>query len=145
MLNNAIVGAHFQHLDLNVHTTAHLFRAVQEGIAFSFRYGLDIMRENNIQPAVIRAGKANMFLSEVFTQSFVNATGVPVELYHNDGSVGAAIGAGIGAKYFTEQEAFVNIKPLSRTEPVATQDYNVIYGKWKNSLQQLLQQENDTL
>ena len=59
------------------------------------------MRENGMNPTVIRAGKANLFLSELFTQTFVNVTGIPVELYKNDGSVGAALGAGIGAGIFT--------------------------------------------
>ena len=97
MLQNKIIGAHINNIDLNKHTKAHIFRAVQEGIAFAFRYGLDIMRENNLHPTIIRAGKSNLFLSDVFVQSFVNATGVAVELYSNDGSVGAALGAGIGA------------------------------------------------
>ena len=87
-------------------------------IAFAFRYGLDIMRENGLNPAIIRAGKSNMFLSSVFTEAFVNATGVPVELYESDGSVGAAIGAGIGAKTFkNESEAFEQMKPLNLIEP----------------------------
>ena len=97
MLQNKMIGAHISNIDLNKHTKAHIFRAVQEGIAFAFRYGLDIMRENDLHPTIIRAGKANLFLSDVFIESFVNATGVAVELYENDGSVGAALGAGIGA------------------------------------------------
>jgi xylulokinase len=97
MLNNKNIGAHFHHIDLNIHSRAHIFRAVQEGIAFAFRYGLDIMRENGMKPALIRAGKANMFSSELFIEAFVNACGVPVELYSNEGSTGAAIGAGIAA------------------------------------------------
>jgi len=137
MLNNKIVGAHFHHLDFNVHTTAHMARAVQEGIAFSFRYGLDIMRENGIEPTVIRAAKANMFLSDVFTQSFVNATKVPVELYNDAGSTGAAIGAGIGANIFTEKEALATVKPLKREEPVSESKYEEFYQKWKNTLEKL--------
>ena len=86
MLNNKPVGAHIQNIDLNIHTRRTCFRAVQEGIACAFRYGLDIMRENGMNPSVIRAGKANLFLSDLFTETFVNATGVPVELYKNDGS-----------------------------------------------------------
>ncbi len=104
MLNNKIVDAHLQNINLNKHTTAHLVRAAQEGIAFAFRYGLDIMRSNGMQPAVIKAGKANMFLSPVFTEAFVNATHVPVELYDCDGSVGAALGAGIGAGYISSRQ-----------------------------------------
>jgi xylulokinase len=131
MLNNKIVGAHFDGIDFNIHTRAHIFRAVQEGIAYAFRYGLDIMRENGMEPKVIRAGRANMFLSPVFTEAFVNATGVPVELYQSDGSVGAAIGAGIGAKAFAnEQEAFSKMKPLQLVEPTKADVYNEQYQQW---------------
>src|SRR5882757_6315575 len=95
MFENKILNSDIQNIDFNIHGTGHLVRAAQEGIAFAFRYGLDIMKENGIQPKIIRAGKANMFLSDVFAESFVNAINVPVELYNCDGSVGAATGAGI--------------------------------------------------
>lgn len=132
MLKNKIIGAHISNIDLNHHTKAHIFRAVQEGIAFAFRYGLDIMRENNFHPSVIRAGKANLFLSDVFVQSFVNATGVAVELYENDGSVGAALGAGIGTKvYQSYNEAFAPLKPLARFEPTNFPLYDSLYHQWK--------------
>jgi xylulokinase len=135
ILNNKIVGAHFDCIDFNVHTRAHIMRASQEGIAFAFRYGLDIMRENGMHPTVIRAGRSNMFLSPVFTEAFVNATGVPVELYESDGSVGAAIGAGIGAKTFkNESEAFEKFKPLQLVEPTQADEYDKHYQDWKNVL-----------
>lgn len=139
MLNNKIIGAHFYGIDLNIHTRLHIFRASQEGIAFAFRYGLDIMRENEMHPTVIRAGKSNMFLSEVFTEAFVNATGVPVELYNSDGSIGAAIGAGIGAKAFNnEQEAFSKMKRLQLIEPNKQEIYNHLYQEWKEVLEKHL-------
>jgi xylulokinase len=135
MLNNQLTGAHINHIDLNLHTQAHLLRAVQEGIAFAFRYGLDIMRENGMNPTVIRAGKSNLFLSELFTKTFVNITGVPVELYKNDGSVGAALGAGIGAEVFASQtEAFQHMHPLELIEP-KTQQLEPVYQQWKALLQ----------
>lgn len=135
MLNNKIVGSSINDIDLNKHTPAHLYRAAQEGIAYAFRYGLDIMRENNIQPTVIRAGKANMFLSDVFIDAFVNVTNVPVELYENDGSVGAALGAGIGAKIFADEKAaFKNMKRLKLIEPNGRHEYDESYEKWKNIL-----------
>ena len=135
MLNNKIVGSHIHNIDLNKHTAAHVYRAGQEGIAFAFRYGLDIMRENNMHPSVIRAGKANMFLSNVFTEAFVNATNVPVELYESDGSVGAALGAGIGAKIFSNaKEAFTKMKPLQLIEPTKADEYNALYKKWRDYL-----------
>src|SRR5205823_4590217 len=100
------------------------------------RYGLDIMRENGMNPTIIRAGKSNMFLSPLFTEAFVNATGVAVELYESDGSVGAAIGAGIGAKVFAnEQEAFSKMKPLQLIEPDKQAEYESLYQEWKKVLE----------
>jgi len=132
MLQNKMIDAHVGNIDLNKHTKAHIFRAVQEGIAFAFRYGLDIMRENDLHPTIIRAGKANLFLSDVFIQSFVNATGVAVELYENDGSAGAALGAGIGAGiYKTIGDAYTNFKPLRKFEPTNVALYNELYLEWK--------------
>ncbi|MFD3002341.1 xylulokinase [Pontibacter toksunensis] len=135
VLNNKMVGVHFHNIDLNLHTQAHIFRAVQEGIVFAFRYGLDIMRENGMNPQVIRAGQANLFLSPLFAQAFVDATNVPVELYQNDGSVGAALGAGIGSTVFsTPEEAFSNFKPVKLIEPKATAEYEPIYQEWRGFL-----------
>jgi len=136
MLENRQLKSHIHNIDFNIHTPAHLYRAAQEGIAFAFRYGLDIMRANGMNPSVIRVGKANMFLSDVFTEAFVNATNVPVEMYACDGSVGAAIGAGIGAGFYASaKEAFSNTKALSLTEPNNSNVYNELYQKWKNCLE----------
>lgn len=140
MLENKIAGAHVQQLDFNIHTNAHLFRASQEGIAFAFRYGLDIMRENKMNPSIIRAGRANMFLSDVFTKAFVNTLNIPVELHNCDGSVGAALGAGIGAGIYKHpKEAFSNATPLAVVEPDSTvQQYNALYEEWNTLLQKQL-------
>ncbi|MDF7815833.1 FGGY family carbohydrate kinase [Hymenobacter sp. YC55] len=136
MLANEAVGAHFLNLDLNVHTPAHLLRAVQEGVAFAFRYGLDIMRENGLHPTVVKAGKTNMFLSELFGQVFVNVTGLAVELYQTDGSVGAALGAGIGAgQYASPDDAFRHMQRLQLLEPNAEASaYEQTYQRWKAAL-----------
>jgi xylulokinase len=136
IFENKIVGAHLLHIDLNKHSKAHIFRATQEGIVFSFRYGLDIMRENGIRPSVIRVGKANMFLSDLFAKCFVDATNVPVEMYENDGSVGAALGAGIGAGIFSSpKEAFSNLKLIKRIDPSSNCElYDELYGKWRKEL-----------
>jgi len=138
MLNNKMVGAQFYNIDLNKHSQAHLIRAVQEGIAFAFRYGLDIMRENGINPTVIRAGQNNLFLSELFTQTFVNTTGIPVELYKNDGSAGAALGAGIGAQVFSSaKQAFEHMHPLQLVEP-SPNKLEPVYQEWKTLLKKQL-------
>ena len=139
IFNNKMIGAHFVNIDFNKHSEAHIYRAAQEGIAFTFRYGIDIMRENGMRPSVIRAGYSNMFLSDVFTDAFVNATNVPVALYHTDGSVGAAIGAGIGSgTYKNATEAFSNFKPIKVVEPNNTKAFDELYLNWHQSLKKYL-------
>ncbi len=139
MLNNKIVGAHFSQVNLNLHSTAHMVRAVQEGIAFSMRYGLDIMRENGMYPSVVRAGKANLFLSEVFTAAFASVNQVAVEFYDSDGSYGAAIGAGIGSGIYQHaKEAFQQIKPVSIVEPAPINLYQNLYADWVGLLENQL-------
>lgn len=139
VLNNKIIGASIHNVDFNKHTHAHLFRATQEGIAFALRYGLDIMRENGMNPKVIRASKANMFLSDVFTQTFANVNNVTVEFYDGDGSYGAAIGAGIGSGIFSDgAAASKKRKPLETVQPQLTDLYNELYEDWKELLQRIL-------
>ncbi len=146
MLNNRQVGAHFQNLDFNIHTDAHLVRAAQEGVAFAFRYGLDIMRENGMHPNIIRAGRANLFLSNVFTRSFVNATQTAIEFYDGDGSYGAALGAGIGAGIYTNAaEAFSNRKSVDCIEPEEKSNSEAFYQQWKALLHEKLNTETNTL
>ncbi|MFD2595277.1 xylulokinase [Sphingobacterium griseoflavum] len=135
MLKNKTVHAHIENLDFIRHGEAHLWRAAQEGIAFSFRYGLDILRDNGLHPKVVKAGYANLFLSPVFQQSFAGVTGVSVELYDNDGSVGAALGAGLGlGVYRSRNEAFVGLKSRATVAPKAVERYEDLYQQWKQSL-----------
>lgn len=145
VLCNAYLGAHMENIDLNIHHRPHLYRAVHEGIAFSFRYGLDIMREGGTAAKVVKAGKANMFLNKTFIQAFVNVTGLTLELYNTDGSVGAALGAGIGlGHYGSPGEAFEKLEKLEVFEPdpglVAT--YEKIYQDWKTLLETKLEKNN---
>ena len=129
-MNASIVG-----LSLTKHTTSHLIRATHEGIAFAFHYGMEIMKNIGMQPSVIRAGKANMFLSPIFRQTLASISGATIELYNTDGSVGAARGAGIGVGFYKNyDEAFANLKKVATVEPDATNiaRYQEAYERWKN-------------
>lgn len=134
MLGNKNIGAVISGTSFNSHHRNHLLRAGQEGIVFSFKYGMDIMQETGIQPKVIRAGNANMFLSPVFRNTLATVSGATIELYDTDGSVGAAKGAGVGAGlYGSFEEAFKSLKKLEVIEP-KTADKNACqeaYEKWK--------------
>ena len=135
MLNNQMVGGQFLNINFNVHGASHMLRAAQESIAFSLRYGLDIMRENGINPKVVRAGKANLFLSDLFAETFANTNSVTVEFYEGDGSFGAAIGAGIGAKiYANASQATAKRKPIGSVDPQQTEQYEALYQRWKSQL-----------
>jgi xylulokinase len=137
ILMNRDIGCRITGLDFNRNSNAHLYRAAQEGIAFSFRYGLDIMKETGIDPGVIRAGKANMFQSPVFREALSCITGVEILLYNTDGSIGAARGAGIGCSFYkSEKEAFAGLKPVGATQPdiSKTGAYEEAYLKWENLL-----------
>ena len=133
VLGNRQTGARIVGLDLNRHSTAHVLRAAQEGIACSFRYGLDIMRTLGLAPEVIRAGAANLFLSPLFRQTLATLTGARIELFNTDGALGAARGAALGAGYYRSREkAFASLRRLETVEPVAA-DREVLercYGAW---------------
>ncbi len=139
MLENKIINAQLHNINVNKHSAAHLYRSAQEGIVFALRYGFDIMKENGINPSVIRAGKANMFLSSLFTGIFADTINVTVEFYDGDGSFGAALGAGIGAGiYSSDAEALSMRKPVERIEPSGNVIYAEIYETWKAILEKQL-------
>ncbi len=137
VLSNKEIGSQIFGINFNIHNQAHLFRAAQEGIVFSFKYGMDIMQGIGIDAKVIRAGKANMFFSPVFRETLANVTGATIELYNTDGSVGAARGAGYGCGYYKSlQEAFEGLKKLETVEPNPSQTaaVNEAYSMWTQRL-----------
>jgi xylulokinase len=141
ILQNRETGASFLNLNLNRHGQAHVFRAAQEGIVFALRYGFDILQSMGLKTTVIRAGNANMFLSPLFREAFVNTIGAPVELYDTDGAKGAALGAGIGAGvYKSYAEAFKGLKLIRAEVPDKSRSaaYDEAYATWKNALEKSL-------
>ena len=84
MLQNKQVDCSIHGLNFNIHNKAHVARAAQEGIVFSFKYGMDIMNEMGIDIGVIRAGNANLFLSPIFRDALAGVTGTVIELYDNE-------------------------------------------------------------
>ena len=136
MLENRQAGCSVHGVNFNVHGKAHLLRAAQEGIVFSFKYGIGIMEQMGMNVSKIHAGHANMFLSPIFRQTLAGVTGAVIELYDTDGSVGAAKGAGIGAGIYKDNnEAFASLEKLAVIEPSHTQEYCDAYELWKSRLE----------
>jgi xylulokinase len=142
MLGNRDLGATFSNLNFNMHSNAYVIRAAQEGVVFAFHYGMEIMKLTGIQPAVIRAGQTNMFLSPIFRESLAGLTGAVIELYDTDGSQGAAKGAGIGCNCYTGfEEAFGSLSRKEVVEPDASlsEAYTDAYEVWHEALSRAME------
>ena len=140
LLENRSLGCSFHNVDFNLHDRRHLIRAAQEGIVFSFKYGIEVMETMGIPVRKIHAGHANMFLSSVFRETLAGVTGATIELYDTDGATGAARGSGIGAGiYHNADEAFAGLERLAEIEPDTKQQpaYEEAYERWKSFLPQI--------
>ncbi|UJP65062.1 xylulokinase [Mongoliitalea daihaiensis] len=141
IMENKPVGASLMGLNLLKHERSHVFRATQEGIVSALTYGFDIMKGMGLNLQTVKAGHANMFLSPLFREAFVNMNQVSLELYDTDGSQGAARGAGIGLGFYSNPEdAFQSLEKISSLEPQAflADAYQEVYETWKNRLAQLI-------
>ncbi len=141
VLENRETGCSIHGLNFNKHSQAHLVRAAQEGIVFSFCYGMEVMQQMGMEIRKIHAGRANMFLSPLFRDTLASVSGATIELYDTDGSVGAAKGAGIGAGIYKDaDEAFESLQKLQVIEPDASrrEEYLAAYSRWKEMLEQII-------
>jgi len=133
IFQNKNLGAQLRNLDFNRHGLGHMVRAAQEGIVFSLYQGFDVLKSLGGSCEVVRAGKGNMFLSEVFAQTFANTTQAAVEMFETDGAEGAARAAALGSGYYASAtEAFTGLTRLSVVEPQAAlfAQYQDAYQTW---------------
>lgn len=135
VLENKEVNCSIHGVNFNIHNKADLLRAGQEGIVFSYEYGMEIMKEMGMNIHLIRAGHANMFLSPVFAQTLASVSGATIELFNTDGAAGAAKAAGMGACiYASNEEAFSSLTKIAVIEPETNKkaQYRDAYEKWKS-------------
>jgi len=141
VLQNKELGCSIHGVNFNKHARPHLVRAAQEGIVFSFCYGMEIMQQMGMDIRKIHAGRANMFLSPLFRDTLAGVSGATIELFETDGSVGAAKGAGIGAGIYADHdEAFATLERLQVIEPKEADRaaYAAAYAHWKEVLESSL-------
>ncbi|MDR2039954.1 MAG: carbohydrate kinase [Bacteroidales bacterium] len=141
ILENREPGCSVHGINFNIHDQQDLVRAAQEGIVYSFQYGMEIMKGMGMDIRVIRAGNANMFLSPLFRQALADVSGAVIELYDTDGAAGAAKGAGIGAGiYSNPEEAMSSLKKIRTIDPDVSQTgaYGEAYLRWKNILRKYI-------
>ena len=136
VLENRQIGCSMHGINFNIHNRSHIIRAAQEGIVFSFMYGMEIMASIGLDIKKIHAGHANMFLSPIFRDTLASVSGATIELYDTDGAVGAAKGAGIGAGIYADNnEAFASLRKIEEIAPAADRTpYLEAYARWKQYL-----------
>lgn len=140
MLNNKNIGTRLVNINLNNHTKAHICRAALEGIAFSFVYGMEIMKSDGIEVNVMRAGNDNLFRSEIFSNTVATLIGHDIEIYNTTGAIGAARASGLHegdfetfGKYSIDNDYVMTYKPFTDKQP-----YLEAYQLWKNELEILI-------
>ncbi len=142
MLNNQEIGSRLLNVNLNNHTKAHVCRAALEGIAFSFVYGMDIMKSDGISINVMRVGNDNLFRSEIFANTVATLVGYEIELYNTTGAIGAARAAGLHQGDFEQFGSYVmNNDYVSTFKPSLDQEpYVKAYEGWKKELKSISNQ-----
>ena len=145
VLCNRQPGCSMHGINFNIHNRNHIIRAAQEGIVFSFMYGMEIMQKMGMEITRIHAGHANMFLSPVFRRTLASVSGAVISLMDTDGSAGAAKGAGIGAGIYKDNnEAFASLEVIEEIHPDSDRrPYIEAYERWKRYLVAELSAEND--
>lgn len=145
MLNNTNLGTQIININLNKHHTGHLCRAALESVAFSFVYGMDILKGDNAQIKVIRAGNDNLFRSEIFSNTVATLIGHEIEIFNTTGSVGAARACGLKGGDFkkfgeviAKNDHVMTFMPLQNKTP-----YELAYRNWKQKLESFLKHKNN--
>lgn len=136
VLENKQIGCSMHGINFNIHDCRHLIRAAQEGIVFSFMYGMEIMKSIGMDIKRVHAGNANMFLSPIFRETLASVSGAVIDLFDTDGAVGAAKGAGVGAGIYKDNnEAFASLKKIQQILPAQDRaPYIEAYELWKSCL-----------
>ncbi|WP_428068234.1 xylulokinase [Chryseobacterium gambrini] len=141
VLENKETNCSIHGINFNIHTKGDILRAAQEGIVFSYEYGMNIMRNIGMDIQVIRAGNANMFLSSIFRKSLAGVSNAVIELYDTDGAVGAARAAGMGIGFYADsKEAFASLERIAVIEPQLEkrEQYLEAYSRWKQHLNEIV-------
>ena len=137
IFENKLIGSHLLNLDFNKHETGHMLRAAVEGIIYALNLGFEMLSDLNINRNTIRAGNANLFLSDIFKSIFANVTDTPLEIFNTDGANGAARGAALGFGIFeTMEEAFDDLQLLEVIEPNSElcTIYKESFEGWKETI-----------
>jgi xylulokinase len=128
------------HINLNTHSKAHICRAALEGIAFSFVYGIELLKKDGVSLGDIRAGNDNLFRSDIFSETIATLIDQPIEIYNTTGAIGAARACNISlGKLDSLGEQIMNHDFEKRYVPTSNKKiYREAYDRWQKELKFIL-------
>ena len=140
MFNNKNIGSHIINHDSNTHGNDHFFRATLEGVAFSFVYGMELLKNDNLIPSVLRAANDNLFQSEVFSTTISTLLNNEIEIHNVSGAYGAARSVGVKnhdiksySNDFSKGDYIKSFEPDNKK-----QKYIDAYNIWKEKLEKII-------
>lgn len=146
ILGNLTTGAQVNNLHFARHSKAHMYRASLEGIAFSFVYGFEVLRELGLEPKVIKVGNDNLFQSNVFSSTVSNLLNCNIEIINTNGASGAARASGIATGVYRNlEEAFHRLSQERLIHPDNSKgNYKEAYGIWEDDLKHLIEHKKES-
>lgn len=140
MLNNSNKGSRILNLNFNVHKAPHIFRAALEGIAFSFVYGMEILKNDGVDIASIKAGNDNLFRAGIFSRTIATLTNSQIDIVETTGAVGAARAAAYAFGNFKSigEATATDAIQLTYQPDGPTEKYHDAYDTWKQQLEEYI-------
>ena len=138
MLSNENIGAQVNNLQFNRHKSAHMYRAGLEGIAFSFVYGIQLLKDMGFTIDVMRVGNDNLFQSTIFASTIANLVNCKITVVETTGATGAAKAAGLKTGFYkTLKEAIGSNGEVMTYHPQESEEHEQAYQIWKLDLKKL--------
>ena len=141
MLENRDIGGHILHLNFNRHDQSNLVRAGLEGIAFSFIYGIEILKGLGSEVTKMRVGNDNLFQSRIFSETIATLIDCEIEMVETTGATGAAQAVGYALKHSNSIEEAIGSSNSSGIYSPLGKEYDALkasYHVWKNDLDRFL-------
>jgi xylulokinase len=117
------------------HTSAHVYRAVLEGISYGFLHHLQVFAEHGLTPTHARCANGGA-RSALWKQVTADVLGIQLEQVadHPGSSLGAAFCAGMGVGAFTrwdEVERYIRISTVTQPNPENHSRYIKLFGLYR--------------
>lgn len=137
----------------DVHTKAHIYRAILEGLAYALKEGLALTEKRThqqINEIVVSGGGSQSEVAMQLTADIFNKT-THKPFLHETSALGAAINAAKGMGYFSSYEQAVQhmcrigktYEPIAENQQIYQELYEKVYRKMYSKLSYLYHQIRD--